>query len=356
MAKVMAAMSGGVDSSVAACLLMEQGHQVMGATMKLFAGQETEPARAGACCSLADAEDARGVCHKLGIPHYVFNFTDRFRQEVIGRFIQEYREGRTPNPCVDCNRYLKFGALLDRAVTLGQDYVATGHYVRVSYDSGSGRYLLRRGLDPAKDQSYALYMATQEQLAHSLFPLGELTKGEVREIARDRGLVTAAKPDSQDICFVPHGDYGRFIRESTGEDIPAGDLLDLDGRVIGRHRGMLHYTVGQRKGLGVGFGQPMYVCAKDPARNTVTLGPNEALFARTLTARDLNLIALAQLDRPLRAQAKIRYNGSAQPATVHQTAPGEVLVEFDAPQRAITSGQAVVFYDGDAILGGATIL
>ena len=356
-ARVAVAMSGGVDSSAAAFLLKEAGHDLIGITMKLFdtgdAGVEGE----SACCSLDDAEDARAVARQLGFPHYVFNFSRPFRAQVMDRFACAYERGETPNPCIDCHKYLKFGSLLQRARELDRDYVATGHYVRLEHDQGSGRWLLRKALHPEKDQSYVLYNLTQDQLSHSLFPLGGLSKPEIRAIAAEHGLINARKGESQDICFVPDGDYAAFIRRHTGREYPSGPFLDQEGNVLGTHTGIVDYTVGQRRGLGVSSNRGrLYVKEVRPLDNTVVLSDNASLFARSLTADRLNLIPLDRLDAPLRLRAKIRYRMAEQPCTVEQTGPDRVRVVFDQPQRAITPGQAVVFYDGDLVVGGATIL
>ena len=356
-ARVAVAMSGGVDSSAAAFLLKEAGHDLIGVTMKLFDNGDAGVSGESACCSLDDAEDARAVARLLGFPHYVFNFSHPFRTQVMDRFACAYERGETPNPCIDCNKYLKFGSLLQRARELDRDYVATGHYVRLEHDQGSGRWLLRKALHPEKDQSYVLYNLTQEQLAHSLFPLGGLSKPEIRAIAEEQGLINARKRESQDICFVPDGDYAAFIRRHTGHDYPSGPFLDQNGRVLGAHTGIVDYTVGQRRGLGVSSTQGrLYVKEVRPQENTVVLSDNASLFARTLTADRLNLIPMERLDAPLRLRAKIRYRMAEQPCTVEQTGPDQVRVVFDQPQRAITPGQAVVFYDGDLMVGGATIL
>ena len=356
-ARVAVAMSGGVDSSAAAFLLKEAGHDLIGITMKLFDNGDAGVEGESACCSLDDAEDARAVARQLGFPHYVFNFSRPFRAQVMDRFACAYERGETPNPCIDCNKYLKFGALLQRARELDRDYVATGHYVRLEHDQGSGRWLLRKALHPEKDQSYVLYNLTQDQLSHSLFPLGGLSKPEIRAIAAEHGLINARKGESQDICFVPDGDYAAFIRRHTGREYPSGPFLDQEGNVLGTHTGIVDYTVGQRRGLGVSSNRGrLYVKEVRPRDNTVVLSDNASLFARSLTADRLNLIPLDRLDAPLRLRAKIRYRMAEQPCTVEQTGPDRVRVVFDQPQRAITPGQAVVFYDGDLMVGGATIL
>lgn len=356
-ARVAVAMSGGVDSSAAAFLLKEAGHDLIGITMKLFDNGDAGVEGESACCSLDDAEDARAVARQLGFPHYVFNFSRPFRAQVMDRFACAYERGETPNPCIDCNKYLKFGALLQRARELDRDYVATGHYVRLEHDQGSGRWLLRKALHPEKDQSYVLYNLTQDQLSHSLFPLGGLSKPEIRAIAAEHGLINARKGESQDICFVPDGDYAAFIRRHTGREYPSGPFLDQEGNVLGTHTGIVDYTVGQRRGLGVSSNRGrLYVKEVRPRDNTVVLSDNASLFARSLTADRLNLIPLDRLDAPLRLRAKIRYRMAEQPCTVEQTGPDRVRVVFDQPQRAITPGQAVVFYDGDLVVGGATIL
>ena len=356
-ARVAVAMSGGVDSSAAAFLLKEAGHDLIGITMKLFDNGDAGVEGESACCSLDDAEDARAVARQPGFPHYVFNFSRPFRAQVMDRFACAYERGETPNPCIDCNKYLKFGALLQRARELDRDYVATGHYVRLEHDQGSGRWLLRKALHPEKDQSYVLYNLTQDQLSHSLFPLGGLSKPEIRAIAAEHGLINARKGESQDICFVPDGDYAAFIRRHTGREYPSGPFLDQEGNVLGTHTGIVDYTVGQRRGLGVSSNRGrLYVKEVRPRDNTVVLSDNASLFARSLTADRLNLIPLDRLDAPLRLRAKIRYRMAEQPCTVEQTGPDRVRVVFDQPQRAITPGQAVVFYDGDLVVGGATIL
>ena len=353
--KTLIAMSGGVDSSVAAYLMLRQGWDCLGATMKLYDSQD-RPAGSRTCCAMEDAEDARSVARRLGIPYYVFNFTGDFQRQVMDRFVRAYSAGATPNPCIDCNRYLKFERLYRRALELGCDCLTTGHYARIDYDKTSGRWALKKALDPDRDQSYVLYAMTQDQLAHTCFPLGELTKPQVRRIALDQGFSNAGKPDSQDICFVPDGDYSAFIRRYTGRDFPPGDFVDLQGRVLGRHRGIIHYTIGQRRGLGLSAERPWYVRAIDPGTNTVTLAANEDLYARTLTAGDVNWVAVPGLDRPTRCRAKIRYRQTEQPATACQLDEHTLRLTFDSPQRAVTPGQAVVLYQGDTVLGGGTIL
>ena len=338
------AMSGGVDSSTAVRLLQEQGYDLTGITMVLFPGGE-------GC-----GEEAALAARQLGIPHHVLDLSQTFRQEVMDNFVRAYEAGRTPNPCVVCNRKLKFGALLDKARDLDCDKLATGHYVRVEEDRGSGRFLLKKALRPEKDQSYVLYSLTQEQLSRSLFPLGGLSKEEVRALAQDLGLTCAQKGESQDICFIPDGDYAAFIRRYTGRDYPAGPFVNEAGQLLGEHTGIIGYTVGQRRGLGVSSNQGrLYVKEVRPADNTVVLSDNQSLFARALTARQVNWIACGTPGAPLHLRAKIRYRMTEQPCTVEQTGPDQVRVVFDQPQRAVTPGQAVVFYDGDTVVGGAAI-
>ena len=357
--KAIIAMSGGVDSSVAALLTVRDGFECMGVTMKLFYDEdlvESCEMRANSCCSLEDVEDARSVCTSLGMRHYVFNFSELFRSTVIDRFIDDYENGRTPNPCIDCNRHLKFDKLFQRAKELGFDYVVTGHYARIEYDEESGRYLLKKALDDTKDQSYVLYSMTKEQLSHTRFPLGGLRKTAVREIAEQNGFVNARKHDSQDICFVQHGPYTDFIKKTTGKDYPTGDFVDAAGRVLGKHKGIIYYTVGQHKGLGISSDIPWYVKAVHPETNTVELCRSDELFSTELDANNINLISLDRIDSPLRVCAKVRYRQKEQPATVLQTGDDRLHVVFDEPQRAITKGQAVVLYDGDTVVGGGTIL
>lgn len=353
--KAVVAMSGGVDSSVAAFLIKSQGYECIGATMKLFHNEDICVARENSCCSLEDVEDARSVAHSLDIPYYVFNFTDRFREDVIDRFVSAYETGATPNPCIDCNRYLKFEKLFLRAQELNYDYVVTGHYARIEYDANAGRYLLKKAIDETKDQSYVLYSMTQEQLAHTLFPLGALRKTEVRKIAEDCGFVNAKKHDSQDICFVQSGTYADFIKQYTGKDYPSGDFILKNGTVLGTHKGIINYTIGQRKGLGIAYDEPLYVAEINVPDNRVVLGTDNDLYSTTLTANNINLISVSEIEKPVRVKAKVRYRQSEQPATVIQTGDDSITVEFDEPQRAVTKGQAVVLYDGDTVLGGGTI-
>lgn len=362
--RAMIAMSGGVDSSVAAFLMKQQGYDCMGVMMKLYTNETidvscTDPVtmpRANSCCTLDDAEDARSVAFALGMPFQVFNFSDRFAKCVIDRFVDAYKHGATPNPCIDCNRFLKFDKLFLRAKELGYSYVVTGHYARTDYDEKCCRFLLKRALDPAKDQSYVLYSLTQEQLAHVQFPLGGMEKCETRRIAEENGFINAHKHDSQDICFVQNGSYADFIEQYTGQKFPSGDFVDLEGHVLGQHKGVIRYTIGQRKGLGLALPAPLYVTALDLENNRVILGPHEALFSNTLDAKDINLISVPHIDGELRVQAKVRYRQPAQWATATQPDVDTLHVVFDEPQRAITKGQAVVLYDGDIVVGGGTIL
>ncbi len=352
--KALIAMSGGVDSSVAAFLMTERGFTCIGATMKLYDNEDVGLKRSNTCCSLDDVEDARQVAFRLGIPYYVFNFSDAFKAEVIGRFIDAYEHGRTPNPCIDCNRYMKFEKLYLRARELDYDYVVTGHYARIRKDE-TGRYHLYRAADASKDQSYVLYSMTQEQLAHTIFPLGELTKPEVRAIAAEQGFLNAKKHDSQDICFVMNGSYAEFIERYTGRSYPSGQFVGKDGQVLGEHKGIIRYTIGQRKGLGIALGEPMFVTDVDPDTNTVRLGRNEELFTTVLEADQVNLIPFDRIEAPMRLEARIRYQ--AKPALATVTQEGDRLhIVFDEPQRAITLGQAVVLYQGDEVIGGGTIV
>ncbi len=357
MKKVMVGMSGGVDSSVAALLLRDSGYDVTGATLKLFSDEDiAEAEKEGkTCCALSDVEDARSVAYRLGFEHLVFNFRDNFREHVMKQFADSYLAGRTPNPCIECNRHVKFDKMLRRAQELGYDYIATGHYAVIEYDEPSGRYLLKRPKDRSKDQTYVLYSLTQEQLSHTLFPLGNLEKSQVRAIAEQAGLVNSSKPDSQDICFVPDGKYAEFIRKFTGASITEGNFVSSDGKILGKHKGIINYTIGQRKGLGISLGKPAYVVRKDVEANTVTLGDEADLYTKTLTAEDVNLISVAEITDPMRITAKTRYSQHEQPAVLSYLGGGEYMVEFDEPQRAVTSGQAAVFYDGDVVVGGGTI-
>lgn len=349
------AMSGGVDSSVAALLMQEKGYKCIGATMKLFNNDDVCAAREHSCCSLEDVEDAKSVAYSMGMEHYVFNFTDRFREDVIDRFVYAYENGITPNPCIDCNRYLKFDKLFIRARELGYDYVVTGHYAKTEYNESMGRYLLKKAEDLTKDQSYVLYSMTQEQLKHTIFPLGGMKKTEVRELAEKHGFINAKKHDSQDICFVQNGKYADFIEGYTHKKYPCGSFIDKDGNVLGTHRGIIRYTIGQRKGLGISAPAPLYVSEVNPKDNTVTLVSNEELYTDCLTAKDINLISVDRIDKPMRLSAKIRYSHKEEPAVVTQPDDDTIEVRFDKPQRAVTKGQAVVLYDGDVVVGGGII-
>jgi len=354
--KVAAAMSGGVDSSVAAALLKENGYDVIGATMQIWPRGKQVPADSfGGCCGLDAVSDAKIVAHKLGIPHYVVNFRDVFEERVIADFCREYSLGRTPNPCIRCNQYIKFGALLDKARALSADFIATGHYARIERDSATRRYLLKKGFDPAKDQSYFLYALTQEQLSQTLLPLGAFTKGRVREMAGDLGLPVNSKPDSQEICFIPDHDYAAFLKDYIPQAAGPGPIVDEEGKTLGRHQGIISYTVGQRKGLGLSAGEPSYVIALEPATNTVVVGSREATRGNELVASGLNWIAMDRLEQNITAKAKIRYRHQEAEVTISPLSGEEVYIKFKEPQMAITPGQAVVFYDGDIVIGGGII-
>ncbi len=351
--KAIIAMSGGVDSSVAAFLMKEKGFDCIGATMKLYDNDDIMISREKTCCSLDDIEDARSVANRLSMPYYVFNFKDEFKEKVIDKFIATYENGGTPNPCIDCNRYLKFKRLFQKMQELEYDYVVTGHYARVEEENGW--YYLKKGVDATKDQSYVLYSLTQNQLAHIQFPLGNYSKTEIREIAENNNFLNARKKDSQDICFVPDGDYAKFIEGYLGKTYPKGNFVDVNGNVLGEHQGIIRYTNGQRKGLGVAFGKPMYVAGKNIADNTVTLCTNEELFSSELIADDFNWI-IPNPGSEIRCSARVRYNMKEQSATVYTLENGNIKVVFDEPQRAITKGQAVVLYNDDTVLGGGTII
>ena len=351
--RVLVAMSGGVDSSVAAHLLKEQGYECIGATMKLFGNEELGLDQGRPCCTLDDVEDAREVARRMGIPHYVFNFSDDFEEKVIQRFIAAYERGETPNPCIDCNLFLKFDRLHRRARELKCDYIATGHYAQILRD-GAGRFRMAKAADLGRDQSYVLYPIPREQLAQTLFPLGGLTKAEVRDIAEREGFVNARKRDSQDICFVPDGDYLSFMERHTGRTYPAGDIIDQAGRVVGRHRGAAGLTIGQRRGVGVPSSGRIYVCGKCMADNTVTVGPEEALYSTACAVSDWNWLVETP-DAPFEALAKTRYRQTEQPVTVFPDGD-RVRLAFAQPQRAVTPGQAAVAYGaGGIVLGGGTI-
>ncbi len=356
-AKVVVGMSGGVDSSVAAWLLKEEGYDVIGVTMQIWQDEDTKTQEEnGGCCGLSAVDDARRVAWDLGIPYYVMNFKEEFKSSVIDYFVEEYQKGRTPNPCIACNRYVKWESLLKRSLDIGADYIATGHYAQIE-QLPSGRYALKKSVTAAKDQTYALYNLTQEQLSRTLMPVGAYTKDQIREIAEKISLRVAHKPDSQEICFIPDNDYAGFIEENSGEKVPEGNFVDLNGQVIGRHKGITHYTVGQRKGLNLSMGHPVFVVEIRPETNEVVIGDGEDVFSESLRAGHLNWMAIDGLHgEPMEVTAKIRYSHKGARCTIREAEDGVVECKFEEPQRAITPGQAVVFYDGDYVVGGGTIL
>lgn len=347
--KVMVGMSGGVDSSVSAFLLTDKGYDVTGVNCRFFVQDESAD-------NSREAEDAKAVTDRLGLDFKVLDFTQEFKNTVIDNFISVYENGGTPNPCIVCNKNLKFGILLDNALKSGFDFIATGHYAQCGFDESSGRYYLKKGADHSKDQSYFLYCLSQHQLSHTLFPLGDITKEQVREIAEEKGFITAKKRDSQDICFVPDGDYASFIEKWAGKTYPHGNFTDTKGNILGEHKGIIRYTVGQRRGLGLALPAPMYVKIKDTENNNVILCSNDELFTKEVDADNINLIACDKLTAPIRVRAKTRYTHKEQWAKVWQTGEDTLHAEFEEPVRAVTSGQSLVLYDGDCVIGGGTIL
>lgn len=354
MAKVMVGMSGGVDSSVAAKLLQDEGYEVTGVTLKLFDGEDVDQSTR-TCCSLSDVEDARSVAYKLGFDHLVFNFKTDFRKNVMEHFIDSYLKGETPNPCIECNKHIKFDKMLRRAEELGYDYIATGHYAVRQFDEKTGKYLLIRPADRSKDQTYVLYGLTQYQLSKTLFPLGEYDKTTVRKIAEEAGLVNSRKPDSQDICFIPDGDYAAYLEQKEGLKAVPGHFVDLNGTVLGEHKGIFHYTVGQRKGLGLSMGHPVFVVDIVPETNEVVIGENADTFAKELIADKTNFMSVEKPEDGMQVTAKIRYAHKGAPCRIYMMDEDRVRVVFDEPVRAATKGQAVVFYEDDYIVGGGTI-
>jgi len=356
MSKVVIGMSGGVDSSVAAYLLKEAGYEVIGVTMQIWQDEDTCTLEEnGGCCGLSAVEDARKVADKLGIPYYVMNFKKEFQANVIDYFAQEYLQGRTPNPCIACNRYVKWESLLTRSLSIGADYIATGHYARVE-QLPNGRYTLKKSATAAKDQTYALYNLNQHQLSCTLMPVGEYTKDQIREIAAKIDLPVANKPDSQEICFVKDNDYAKFIKEYTNKELPEGNFVTEDGEIVGRHKGITHYTVGQRKGLNLALGYPVFVLEIRPETNEVVVGTGDEVFSDRLYADRLNFMSIEDLEGEMRVTAKIRYSHKGSLCTIRKVDEDIVECIFDEPQRAITPGQAVVFYDEDYVVGGGTII
>lgn len=353
--RVVVAMSGGVDSSLTAALLVRQGYEVIGATMQIWDNEQLDKKGDRGCCSLSAVNDARRVAEKIGIPYYVLNFRDYFQEKVVDYFIEEYCLGRTPNPCIACNKYVKFRLFFQKAMELGADYIATGHYGRVEYSSDIGRFLLLKGIDAAKDQSYALYHLNQRLLKHFLLPLGGLKKPETREMAREFGLSVAEKPDSQEICFILDDDYKRFLREKAPTALKQGNIVDCRGNILGKHQGLPLYTVGQRKGLGIAAGTPLYVIKLDSEKNELVVGDNDRIFSSALIAKELNFISLDKLEKPLEAEVKIRYSAKPASAIIYLLSEGKIRVEFRQPQRAVTPGQSAVFYNGDIVIGGGII-
>ncbi len=355
--KVVVGMSGGVDSSVAAWLLKEQGYEVIGVTMQIWQDENiAQVEENGGCCGLSAVDDARRVAHKLDIPYYVMNFKQEFKCHVMDYFVEEYLQGHTPNPCIACNRYVKWEALLKRSLEIGADYIATGHYARIDR-LPNGRYAIRNSVTAAKDQTYALYNLTQEQLAHTLMPVGEYPKEEIRRLAEAIGLPVAHKPDSQEICFVPDDDYAAFIEKEAGERVPGpGNFVTADGKVLGQHKGITHYTIGQRRGLNLPMGSRVFVTQIRPKTNEVVIGANEDIFTNEVLCDRVNYMSVADLEEPRRVLAKIRYNHRGDYCTLHKQPDGKVLCVFEEKVRAATPGQAVVFYDGEYVLGGGTIL
>ncbi|CUP77134.1 tRNA 2-thiouridine(34) synthase MnmA [Clostridium baratii] len=351
--KVVVGMSGGVDSSVAAYLLKKQGYDVIGITMKLWQGDKEYEEKEGGCCSLSSVEDARRVCEKLDIPFYVLNFKDSFKENVVKYFVQEYIDGKTPNPCIACNKHLKFDELLRKARGIGAEYVATGHYAKI--EERDGRYLLIRSDDDRKDQTYALYNFTQDQLAHTLMPCGEYTKDKIREIAKEIGLAVHNKKDSEEICFIPDNNHGKFIKEERPNEVKPGNFVDAKGNILGQHKGIVYYTIGQRKGLGLALGKPVFVIDIRPKTNEVVIGSEDNIFRTDLVAKDVNFIPFDELKGEMKVQAKVRYAAKPADAVIKPLPDGKVKVSFTEKQRAITKGQSVVFYDGEIVVGGGII-